>query len=72
MNPESFKRIRQQLGLSQAGLAAFLRISDKRTIRRWETGDCPISGPVSFLMEMLEDGVIVPANPSGSSQPKAV
>ncbi len=72
MTPETFKRIRQQLGLAQAGLADFLRISDKRTIRRWETGECPISGPASFLMEMLEDGVIVPVKPSGSSQPKAV
>lgn len=58
MTPEHFKRIRQRLGLSQAGLAAYLRISDSRTVRRWEAGDYPISGPASIIMEMLEDGVI--------------
>ena len=56
MNPTQIKTIRQQAGLSQTGLAAVLRIADLRTIRRWEKGDVPISGPASIIMEMMEAG----------------
>jgi transcriptional regulator with XRE-family HTH domain len=35
MTPEAFRAIRQQAGLSQARLAALLRIGDLRTIRRY-------------------------------------
>ena len=56
MTPAQIKTIRQQAGLSQTGLAAVLRIADLRTIRRWEKGDVPISGPASIIMEMLEAG----------------
>ena len=63
MTPATFKAIRQQLGLTQTELAAFLRISDRRTVRYWETGDRSISGPVSFLMELLEAGIISPDQP---------
>jgi DNA-binding transcriptional regulator YiaG len=60
MTPEQFKTIRQQAGLTQSRLAALLRISDSRTIRRWETGEREVSGPVSILMEMLRDGDRLP------------
>jgi DNA-binding transcriptional regulator YiaG len=60
MNPTTFKAIRQRAGLTQSGLAAFLRISDLRTIRKWEHGEREISGPVSYLMELLDAGVIRP------------
>jgi DNA-binding transcriptional regulator YiaG len=56
MTPSEFKTIRQQAGLTQSRLAALLRISDSRAIRRWELGERPISGPVSLLMEMIEAG----------------
>jgi len=56
MTPATFKAIRQRAGLTQSGLAAMLRIADIRTIRRWETGEREISGPVSILMEMLDAG----------------
>jgi len=56
MTPEQFRAIRQRAGLSQARLAALLRLSDGRTIRRYESGERPIPGPVSLLMEMIEDG----------------
>jgi DNA-binding transcriptional regulator YiaG len=54
MTPTEFKSIRLRAGLTQSQLADRLRISDKRTIRYWETGERPISGPVSLLMEQLE------------------
>lgn len=56
MTPGTFKAIRKRAGLTQSGLAAMLRIADIRTIRRWETGEREISGPVSLLMEMLDAG----------------
>lgn len=56
MTPATFKAIRQRLGLSQAGLAAVLRIEDVRTIRRYEMGERSVSGPVSLLMELLDAG----------------
>ncbi len=60
MTPATFKAIRERAGLTQSGLAAFLRISDRRTIRYWETGERPVSGPVSLLMELLDAGTIRP------------
>lgn len=56
MTPSEFKTIRQRAGLTQSGLAAVLRISDLRTIRKWEAGERSISGPVAILMEMLDAG----------------
>ena len=54
MTPATFLSIRKQAGLTQSGLAARLRISDVRTIRKWEAGERAISGPVSLLMEQLD------------------
>jgi DNA-binding transcriptional regulator YiaG len=56
MTPATFKAIRQRKGLSARKLADLLRIEDDRTIRRWEAGERKISGPVTLLMEMLDDG----------------
>ena len=56
MTPATFKAIRQRAGLTQSGLAAVLRIGDIRTIRRWEAGEREISGPVTLLMEMIDEG----------------
>ena len=59
MTPATFKRIRtERLGLTQTQLAAVLRVDDLRTIRRWEKGERAISGPVSYLMELLDEGKI--------------
>jgi DNA-binding transcriptional regulator YiaG len=54
MTPEEFKQIRKDAGLSLAQLSDVLRVHT-RTIRRYEDGSIPISGPVSVLMEMLRD-----------------
>jgi len=55
MQPTAFKTSRQQLGLTQAGLAALMRC-DARTIRKWEAGDREIPGPVEVLVEALLTG----------------
>lgn len=56
MAPSEIISIRKRAGLTQSSLAALLRISDKRTVRRWETGETPITGPASILLEMLDKG----------------
>lgn len=56
MTPSEVQSIRKRAGLSQSGLAALLRIADVRTVRRWETGDVPVSGPASVVLEMLDAG----------------
>jgi DNA-binding transcriptional regulator YiaG len=56
MTPEAFKAIRQRAGLSTANLAKRLRIAEARTIRRYEDGTRPVSGPVSLLMELMDTG----------------
>jgi len=57
MTPKQIKTIRKQAGLTQSGLAALLRISDIRTIRRWETGEIQISGPASIVMQFIDEGL---------------
>jgi DNA-binding transcriptional regulator YiaG len=54
MDGATFKRIRTESGYSQSEICRVLRISDKRTIRRWEHGDFPVSGPASIIMELLD------------------
>lgn len=56
MTPTKFKSIRERAGLTQDQLARLLRLSDSRTIRRYEEGSRQVSGPVSILMEMLDAG----------------
>lgn len=59
MTPTRIKEIRLGAGLTQAGLAAVLRLqgpTGKRTVRRWETGEQPITGPASLLLELIEAG----------------
>lgn len=53
MTPAEVVNIRKQLGLTQSGLARVLRISDLRTIRRWEAGEVPVSGPASVVLELM-------------------
>lgn len=50
------KAIRNRAGLSANQLASLLRISDGRTVRRWESGDVHVTGPASIILEMLDAG----------------
>jgi len=60
MTPTKFKSIRERAGLTQAGLASLLRLSDSRVIRHYEAGTRAVSGPTSILMELLDDGTWEP------------
>lgn len=61
MTGEEIKAIRQRAGLTQSGLASFLRItSGGRYVRMLESGDREASGPVSYLLELLDAGTIKP------------
>ena len=55
MTPFEIKAARNTLGLSANGLAEALRLGKGggRTVRRWEAGDTPISGPASVAIEMM-------------------
>tara|TARA_R100001143_G_C3360213_1_gene134981 strand:+ start:4455 stop:4670 length:216 start_codon:yes stop_codon:yes gene_type:complete len=53
VTPTEFKAIRERVGLTQGQLARVLRLSDSRTIRRYEDGSRTVSGPVSLLMELF-------------------
>lgn len=55
MTPSRLKQIRHDLGLSTQGLANALRMAPDsgRTVRRWESGETPISGPASVAIEFM-------------------
>ena len=55
MTPDAIRTARRALGLSANGLAEALRLGKGggRTVRRWEAGDTPISGPASLAIELL-------------------
>jgi DNA-binding transcriptional regulator YiaG len=60
VTPADIKSARKALGLSQAGLAERLRMGANggRTVRRWELGEVPITGPASVAIEyMLKEKV---------------
>lgn len=54
MTPAGFKEARHTLGLSARALAEALELGAHggRTVRRWESGDSPIPGPVAVLMRV--------------------
>jgi DNA-binding transcriptional regulator YiaG len=55
VTPERFKQIRRRAGLSLPELANYLWVTDLRTLRRYESGDREVSGPVARLMEQLAE-----------------
>lgn len=55
MLPDDFKNIRREANLSLRDLSEIIKVHD-RTIRRYENGIVPISGPVSVLMELISEG----------------
>lgn len=50
MTPAQLKQTRATLGLTQSQLAARLRLSNDRIIRRWEAGDHTIPGSVEVAL----------------------
>ena len=55
MTPAELRTIRAQLGLSQAGLAALLKVGSGRTVRRWEAGERDIPGPAAVALKLLAE-----------------
>lgn len=55
MTPFALREARQSLGLSAAAMAVALGLGTDsgRTIRRWESGKSPISGPVSLAVQAM-------------------
>ena len=53
MSPEEVREFRRSEGLTQAQLAAKLRLKHKDTLRAWEAGKTPVSGPASLAMRMI-------------------
>lgn len=51
----TLRAARQRLGISADGLAVRLRLGENggRTVRRWEAGQVPISGPAQVAIELL-------------------
>ncbi len=56
MTPAEFKEARHKLGLSANKCAKLFKVSDGRTIRRWESGERDIPGPAQVLMRWLVTG----------------
>jgi len=54
MNAGEFRNIRGSMTLTE--LSRLIRVHP-RTIRRYEDGTLPVSGPVSLLMSMIRDGI---------------
>lgn len=50
MTPADLKSARRALGLTQSGLAQFVRVASGRTVRRWEDGSRDIPGPIIVLL----------------------
>lgn len=53
MTPAQFKAARHTLGLTAAQMAERLGLSDQRSVRRYESGERRVSGPVALLMARL-------------------
>ena len=50
MTPAQFTAARKRLGLSAEEMAAFLRLKDGRSVRRYEDGSREISGPITVAI----------------------
>lgn len=56
MTPADLRTARKALGLTQSGLAAALRLSDKngdRSVRIWETEGNTVPGPVQVAVGFM-------------------
>jgi DNA-binding transcriptional regulator YiaG len=53
MDPAELKFARNALGLSAEGFARLVRVESGRTVRRWESGERDIPGPVTVIVDLL-------------------
>lgn len=54
LTPDEIKAFRAAEGLTQEGLARKLRLGHKDTVRGWERGRAPISGPAAIVIRMVQ------------------
>lgn len=53
MTPADLKSARHALGLSAEGFARLVRVESGRTVRRWESGERDIPGPVVVIVDAI-------------------
>jgi DNA-binding transcriptional regulator YiaG len=53
MTAQELKAARHSLGLSVEAFAQVIRIESGRTVRRWESGEQYIPGPVQILTDLM-------------------
>lgn len=53
MKPLEIKAARLALGMNQREFAEALRLSSQATVRSWESGRRPISGPATVAIELM-------------------
>lgn len=53
MSPLEIKAARLALGMNQREFAEALRVSGEATVRSWESGRRPISGPATVAIELM-------------------
>jgi len=61
VSPEEFKDARKSLGMTVRDMAAALRLSEAngyRTVRRMESGEIAVSGPISVAVEAMLAGYV--------------
>lgn len=59
MDKETFKSIRKALGLTQTELGHWLLLSGEQpghTVRMWESGKRPVTGPVAVCLKAFASG----------------
>ena len=61
MTPQEFKQARRALGYSQQALANEfdMGINGGRTIRRWESGQCPVNPIAAYTVRLMLTGLAI-------------
>lgn len=57
MAPQTVRRLRRRLGLTQSKFAAILGVS-VLTVKRWEAGTTRVDGPAERLIRLLATGAV--------------
>jgi len=61
MTPQEFKQARMALGYTQQALADEfdMGINGGRTIRRWESGQCPVNPIAAYTVRLMMTGLAI-------------
>lgn len=58
ITPAKFRKMRRQLGMTQAKIASLFGYPDDQMIGRYERGETGMPGPTKILMTLLHDEVV--------------